>query len=211
MASPTTTNGRSTESPRTAPRPDQVGMPLLDRIVRQSLDEDYEVVAGRKAAEARPRPRRAAGRPRDRLSPAKPPPPPGRPRRVAAAVMAVFGVIVTIAAVQTSRDAPEATASRASLVLQVQARRDNVAGLQARLERLRESTTDLRTTVAQGTEDQQALAARVERLEGRTGFAPVTGPGIRITVDDAPQGDVAQTVRDSDLATLVDGLWDAGA
>jgi hypothetical protein len=30
--------------------PDQVVMPLLDRIVRQSLDEDYRVVAERKAA-----------------------------------------------------------------------------------------------------------------------------------------------------------------
>ena len=39
----------------------------------------------------------------------------------------------------------------------------------------------------------------------RTGFTAVTGPGVRITVDDAPGGDVTQVVRDSDLAILVIG------
>ena len=125
--------------------------------------------------------------------------------------MAVFGVLVSIAAVQTARNAPEANASRASLIEQVQTRRDNVANLQERLDRLRSSTTDLRATLALQTGDEQALAARIERLEVRTGFVAVTGPGLRITVDDAPDGDATQQVRDSDLATLVDGLWNAGA
>ena len=69
----------------------------------------------------------------------------GRPRQVAAAVMGVFGVLVAIAAVQTARNAPEANASRASLVEQVLARRDTVARLQERLERLRSSTIALRS------------------------------------------------------------------
>jgi uncharacterized protein YlxW (UPF0749 family) len=45
----------------------------------------------------------------------------------------------------------------------------------------------------------------------RTGFTRTSGPGVRITVDDAPNGDETQVVRDSDLAILVDGLWNAGA
>src|SRR5262245_33288711 len=188
MASPTTTRGPATAHKHAGGQqttlPDQVVMPLLDRIVRQSLDEDYEVVARRKAAQTRPRKGRAAGKPGDSQRPAKPAPPPGRPRRVAAAVMAVFGVIVAIAAVQTSRNAPETSAGRASLIEQVQARRDNVADLQGRLERLQESTTDLRATVAQAGEDEQAMNARNERVAGRTGFAAVHGPGVRITVDD---------------------------
>jgi uncharacterized protein YlxW (UPF0749 family) len=125
--------------------------------------------------------------------------------------MSLFGVLVAVAAVQTSRNAPEANASRDSLIEQVQARRANVANLQERLDRLRVSTTDLRSTLAAQTADEQALAARIERLEVRTGFSAVTGPGVRITVDDAPDGDATQQVRDSDLATLVDGLWNAGA
>jgi uncharacterized protein YlxW (UPF0749 family) len=125
--------------------------------------------------------------------------------------MGVFGVLVAIAAVQTSRNAPEANASRASLIEQVQARGDDVARLQERLERLRSSTNNLRADVAQASEDEQALAARIARLGARTGLAGVTGPGLRLTVDDAPDGDATQQVRDSDLAALVDGLWNAGA
>ena len=204
-------SGSPGDTPPDTPRPDvpdQVMMPLLDRIVRQSLDEDYRVVAARKKRSRRGRP---PGRPRSRYRPPAPPPRPGRPRQVAAVVMSVFGVLVALAAVQTSRNAPEANASRDSLIEQVQARRATVANLQERLDRLRASTTDLRSTLAGQSADEQALAARIERLEVRTGFSAVTGPGVRITVDDAPDGDATQQVRDSDLATLVDGLWNAGA
>ena len=211
----TTTGQTSTASPSDTPPdtprpdvPDQVMMPLLDRIVRQSLDEDYRVVAARKKRSRRGRP---PGRPLSRYRPPAPTARLGRPRQVAAVVMSVFGLLVALAAVQTSRNAPEANASRDSLIEQVQARRANVANLQDRLDRLRASTTDLRATLASQSADQQALAARIERLEVRTGFSAVTGPGVRITVDDAPDGDATQQVRDSDLATLVDGLWNAGA
>jgi uncharacterized protein YlxW (UPF0749 family) len=214
MSGHTTTQTRSRLRPPDTPHaglPDQVVMPLLDRIVRQALDEDYQVVAARKAQRrGRPGDHRPRG-PRARTRPPEPPSRPGRPRQVAAAVMAVFGVLVSVAAVQTSRNAPEASASRASLIEQVQARSDTVARLQARIERLQSTNTDLRAALAQATEDEQVLAARIQRLEARTGLAAVTGPGLRITVDDAPGGDVTQQVRDSDLAALVDGLWNAGA
>ena len=133
-------SGSPGDTPPDTPRPDvpdQVMMPLLDRIVRQSLDEDYRVVAARKKRSRRGRPPR---RPRSRYRPPAPPPRPGRPRQVAAVVMSVFGVLVALAAVQTSRNAPEANASRDSLIDQVQARRANVANLQERLDRLRAST-----------------------------------------------------------------------
>ena len=195
------------DTPRAA-LPDQVVMPLLDRIVRQSLDADYEVVARRKDARARSR------RARPRATRAPRPAPKratGRPRRVAAGVMAVFGVLVAIAAVQTSRNAPEASAGRASLVSQIQERRQTVVRLQGKLERLRTATTSMRSALARASEEEQALAAHVQRLQARTGFTAVQGPGVRITVDDAPDGDVTQVVRDSDLRVLVDGLWNAGA
>ena len=37
------------------------------------------------------------------------------------------------------------------------------------------------------------------------------GPGVRITVDNRAGIDVNDEIRDEDLATLVDGLWAAGA
>jgi uncharacterized protein YlxW (UPF0749 family) len=186
--------------------PDAVTMPLLDRIVQQSLDADYQVVAARKA-----RSRRSRGPARPATSPGKFSPSAGRPRQVAAAVMAVFGVLVAVAAVQTSRNAPEVSAGRESLIAQVQDRRATVMRLQNKVDRLQSSTTTVRAGLAQAGQDEQALTAKISRLEARTGFGAVTGPGVRITVDDAPGGDVTQVVRDSDLATLVDGLWHAGA
>ena len=48
----------------------------------------------------------------------------------------------------------------------------------------------------------------ITRLGASTGFGPATGPGIVITVDDAPDG---EPVRDEDLQLLVNGLWQAGA
>src|SRR4051794_21154134 len=101
--------GRFPDTPR-ADLPDQVTMPLLDRIVRGALDEDYQVVAAGRAE--RQRARRPKGRREAASTPAARW---GRPRQVAAAVMAAFGVLVAIAALQTSRDAPAAHASRASL------------------------------------------------------------------------------------------------
>jgi uncharacterized protein YlxW (UPF0749 family) len=55
------------------------------------------------------------------------------------------------------------------------------------------------------------LLPRVRRAELNTGFASVHGPGVRFTVDNRPGIDVDAEIRDEDLATLVDGLWAAGA
>ena len=104
--------------------------------------------------------------------------------------MAVFGVLVAVAAVQTSRNAPEVSAGRESLIQQVQDRRATVMRLQDKVDRLQSSTTTVRAGLTQAGQDEQALTAKISRLEARTGFGAVTGPGVRITVDDAPGGDV---------------------
>jgi uncharacterized protein YlxW (UPF0749 family) len=69
----------------------------------------------------------------------------------------------------------------------------------------------LQERLDQMTSTAQTTVARMRRLETNTGFVAVSGPGVRATVDDAPNGDPAQAVRDEDLALLVDGLWSAGA
>jgi hypothetical protein len=86
MADPTAEDWRR-------PLPPHVTTPLLTRIIEQSMDEDYQQVALRRNGDGRPTP-------------------PGRPRLVAAAVVVVFGVLVTTAAVQTSRNADVDDASR---------------------------------------------------------------------------------------------------
>ena len=180
------------ESPR-GPLPPHVTTPLLTRIVEQSMDEDYQQVALRKKdGEGSPAPS-------------------GRPRLVAAAVIVVFGLLVTTAAVQTSRNADVESASRQVLISRVEAERAVVERQQDRIARLQDMNIALEDRFGNATQDQQAETARARRLGATTGFGAVTGPGVRIVLDDAPDADPSQLVRDEDIALLVDGLWGVGA
>ena len=172
--------------------PPRVTMPLLTLITQQSLDEDYLHAAERTAAGA-------------------PAPPRGRARRTAAVVIGIFGLLVTVAAVQTSRNAGVTDAGRDSLISQIESRRAAVSGLQDRIVRLRDGNVGLQRRLDQVSSTEQEASAKVRRLGARSGFLPVTGPGVRITVEDPPNADATTLVRDEDLAKLVNGLWSAGA
>lgn len=172
--------------------PEHVTTPLLTLVTESSLDDGY-----RQAAERRAGPGAAAPR--------------GRPAWVATAVVAVFGILVTIAAVQTSRNADTADAGRATLIARVQAERAAVERQQQEIAELQRANIDLEERRADVVASQRAEIARLRRLQVVTGYTAVTGPGVRVVVDDAPNGDENQLVRDEDLALLVDGLWGAGA
>jgi uncharacterized protein YlxW (UPF0749 family) len=173
--------------------PEHVTVPLLSLITQRSLDADYEHVAAR---------RRAMGT----EAPAHP-----VPRRTAALVLLVFGLLVTIAAVQTSRNASASDASRASLIEQINIRRDGLADLQKRLDQEESRVLALKTKTSELSVTEQAAQARLERLGARTGFGVVKGPGIQVTVNSAPDSGANQLVRDSDLTLLADALWASGA
>jgi uncharacterized protein YlxW (UPF0749 family) len=163
--------------------------PLLTLITQQSLDEDYQHVAERRAAGGEAPPRlRAVG--------------------TATAVVAVFGLLATVAALQTSERSGVQSASRASLISNIDARRDQVARLQGRIVDVREQNVGLQTRLADVTADERAAVARNTRIAAVAGFAAVTGPGVRVVVDDGGGGNL---VADRDLRPLVDGLWLAGA
>src|SRR4051794_5521473 len=168
-------------------------MPLLALITQRSLDADYEHVAARRAASGT----QAAAHP--------------LPRRTAAVVLVVFGLLVTVAAVQTSRNASVDNASRESLIDQVNVRRHAVADLQRQLSRQESRGLALRSELTSLATADQAARSRLQRLEGRTGFGAVRGPGIAATVGNAPDAAGPELVRDSDLTLLTDALWAAGA
>jgi uncharacterized protein YlxW (UPF0749 family) len=168
-------------------------MPLLALITQRSLDADYEHVAAR---------RRATG-----TEAARHP----LPRRTAAVVLLVFGLLVTVAAVQTSRNASVNDASRSDLIDQVNARRQALSDLQRKLSREQGRGLALRSRLTTLTTSEQATQARLQRLAGRTGFGPVRGPGVEATVGNAPDAAGPELIRDSDLGLLTDALWAAGA
>lgn len=171
--------------------PEHVTTPLLALITARSLDEDYAHVAARRQGLRPPATRRGSW---------------GTLLAVGA-----FGLLTAVVLVQTSRDSEVREVGRAALISRIETQRAEVGDLQRRVDSLgRENqAASARTTSLIGQQDD--LLAIVERLQVRTGYAAVRGEGIRITLDNRPGVDVNNEIRDEDLATLVDGLWEAGA
>ncbi len=172
--------------------PEHVTLPLLTKITQQSMDEDYEHVARARDSGVEP--------------------PESRSTRVwSAVVVAIFGTLVAVAAVQTARNADTDALGRFAIIDKIQGEKSDLATIQDRAAELAAANADMEEALRTMRTRQDELSSRVRRLEGRTGFGPVSGRGVVFTVDDAASGDETQVVRDEDLAKLVDGLWAAGA
>ena len=173
--------------------PEHVTTPLLTLITTRSMDEDYAHVAQKRAVAGDSRPRAT------------------RPHWSSFLAVAALGVMAAVVAVQTDREAPANELSRAALVQQIDTRSDDVRALQADVARLTRFNASVASNSTKTQTELGDAEARVRRAELTTGFSPVHGPGVRITVDNRPGDEVDGEVLDEDLATLVDGLFEAGA
>jgi uncharacterized protein YlxW (UPF0749 family) len=183
-------------SAATARRPD-ASMDLLRQITEQPIDPDYAVIA--------------AGRPtagQDDGGPARP-----RHRWALALAAVLAGALFAVAAVQTTQRAPLLATEREELIARILAaeaaqdvQRAQVAALDADIVRLR-------AAAASGDGAAEARLTQIEGLGIGVGTTAVTGPGVLVTVDDAPgsETDTRDRVLDLDLQILVNGLWQAGA
>jgi uncharacterized protein YlxW (UPF0749 family) len=183
--------------PRTADAPvrtlpPHVTTPLLDLVTAQAIEEEYQQVAARRAASAEPVE-------------------PSRSRLGAVAALVAFGILVSIAAVQTSRNEAVEDAGRATLIARIEEQRSRLQARQDQVADLTRENQALTDGLEQRTVTRQQAEAAVRQLQALTGFRGVTGEGVRITVEGNPVGDASQQVRDADLALLVDGLFEAGA
>ena len=170
-------------------RPDE-SMSLLVDIATQAVDPGYAAAAARRAE---------AGPAGERNS----------PPWLAVVGVLVATLLVVIAGVQAHRHAPSASRTRDALVRQVHAQSRNIDGLQTRLDRLRARTAGLRDAGLASSAAGQRLAGRLDAEEVASGAAAVTGPGLRVTLDDAADG--RNRVLDRDLQATVNALWAAGA
>jgi uncharacterized protein YlxW (UPF0749 family) len=169
-----------------------VTTPLLTLVTEQAVEEEYRQVAERRAAGGAP--------------PEQP-----RSRMAGIAALAAFGILVSIAAVQTSRNEAVEDAGRATLIARIEQERSTLRSRQDQVADLTRENQALSDEVDARTASRQEAEADVRQLQATTGFLAVTGEGVRITVEGNPVGDPSQQVRDSDLALLVDGLFEAGA
>ena len=172
-------------------------MTLLNEVMHRPLDPGY--------AEATERRRRGAA---PRVSPA---------RKVLLVVVAAgLGRAVTAAAAALRVPHPEALQARALLTEQIGAQTARSAALQDADDAATREIAELRTE-ALAAQDQDLLEV-LARDELAAGTAPVTGPGLRLTLTDAPvaqadpeAADPDLRVQDVDLQVVANGLWAAGA
>ncbi len=182
---------------RGRPLPPQATMGLLNYLTATSLDEDYRHVSSREPVRAA-HVRESGRRTRRHLG--------------TLVVLALFGGLVVTAGVQTSRSAPVREQSQEQLVTRAQQQREDLDDARSRLESLRTGVDDAQATLLSASTTGRTVQGRLERLGVAAGFEPVTGPGVRIVVDDARNALTdRQKVYDTDLQILANGLWSAGA
>lgn len=126
-------------------------------------------------------------------------------------VMAILGIGMATATNTLREPAPEGADARVVLTGQIEDANLQIAALEARsavlsgeIQRLQNDALALQAP---------ELAAQIASDELAVGALPVTGGGLRIQLTDGPDAvfEMKQRVLDTDLQTVVNGLWQSGA
>lgn len=130
-------------------------------------------------------------------------------RRVLVPALVVVGLLFGIALANQWRTAPAAAQERAELIARITETEAGIDALRARGLDLNREIRELDRTAGTLSVAEQELSATLGVLAGAD---PVTGPGIRLTLDDGTNGAVqGSEVVDADLRMVVNGLWGEGA
>lgn len=139
--------------------------------------------------------------------------------KILAATSAVLLALTFIAAVVDKRaQSEEVNTTRQALIDRIEAADKRVAQAQ---KNVAQSSLDLAAAESAhlaGTSLGEQAQKRLDILRRATGFTELTGPGLQVTLDDAPNSGTTPDgafsqgkVLDSDVQSVVNGLWAAGA
>ncbi|HSF97323.1 MAG TPA: DUF881 domain-containing protein [Ornithinibacter sp.] len=174
-------------------------MSLLTTMLQRPLDPGYAAAADRREADGQPRATSLRA-----------------PRLIIA--MLVLGLLVGVAASNlTAADSPRAQA-RKDLIVQIEERRAEVDELTALATSLQSDVTELEAGQLGSVGD----LARSRELAATVGAIPLEGPGLTITMDDAPGSGADEAdggspeaeqgrVYAKDLRFVANALWESGA
>ncbi|MBY8885930.1 DUF881 domain-containing protein [Streptomyces sp. PTM05] len=189
-------------SATTPPRRD-ASMSLLTNIMEHSLDDGYAEATARRGETGRSRLPRTT-----------------KAKAGFALGLVLVALVVTLGAAQAQFAAPTLAKERQELIDRINAETKGADQTQHDVNTLRRQVeAQQRKALPKGDVAQADLAALL------AGATAVTGPGVQLVVDDAPQAtagtganprnndDFSDTgrVRDRDMQRIVNGLWSAGA
>ncbi|NNG40899.1 DUF881 domain-containing protein [Flexivirga sp. ID2601S] len=177
-------------------------MSLINNLMRAPLDPGYAAAA---------RKREAAGGPAAT----------GLKSPLLIVAMLVIGLGLAVAAHALRVPAGVADKERTNLIGSIESRQKQI---DTDTRKINDTQSEINRLQAQALSRQNdaSLADRLRKLETQTGGGAVTGPGLTLTVDDAPgAGTDAQgnprtdsstgRLTSTDLQIVVNGLWQAGA
>ena len=134
---------------------------------------------------------------------------------VAVPVIAAAGALMFMASA-LSADGTDLRPTGTSLPTLVDSRAEDVASLRADIRDVEGDLQELAAAIS-GPELRN-LRRQVARLRGPAGLTPVTGAGVRVTLDDSPPdtdpGDLDPNllvVHQGDIQAFVNALWQGGA
>lgn len=125
--------------------------------------------------------------------------------------LVAVGALLAIAALQNFRTAPVRATERQELINRVDDAAERQDAARATLSTLQSEVGRLRETRLGHSEADQQLEQTLRQREILAGVQAMEGPGLIITVDDAPGSGTEGRVIDTDLQQLINGLWQAGA
>jgi uncharacterized protein YlxW (UPF0749 family) len=179
-------------------------MSLLQQLMDRPLDPSYAAAAARREASGLP---------------------PSTSTRTALVAVAaiVLGFLIVVAALALRPAGTTTSREKAQLIEQIQARQAYGDDLAARMSQLSGEIQSIQSAALASRASE--LSAELNRLALLTGEVAAAGPGVILTVDDAPGSrspNASPDARDSggfakgrvtsfDLQILANGLWQAGA
>lgn len=135
---------------------------------------------------------------------------------VAATALGLAGLVLAMGVSSRIRNEPAVLQQREGLVERVRTAEQLHAEVTKAVSALRAEVAAAVEGNLEATEAGRKLADDVAALELSTGYVPVTGPGVVVTLTD-PSSDNSGTVDnvervlDTDVQRAVNGLWSAGA
>lgn len=173
---------------------------LLRRLLNDTLDPGYQDAAQRRSDRAAEQPRAGTGMPG---------------RLLLAGSLLLIGCVTAIVVTQVRSSAPQREELRQALIQDIAQERADGDVLQERLAEVREAATGAREELLAATTQGQNALNELNRAESGAGLTAVRGPGLAVTLTDAPApedgGENLGRILDRDVQSVVNELWGAGA